>query len=48
MRLPALTFLAAPLCALLALPAAAAPTSITLDQAMAHPEWIGNPVEQAW
>ena len=48
MRLPALTFLAAPLCALLALPAAAAPTPITLDQAMAHPDWIGNPVEQAW
>ena len=54
MRLPALTFLAAPLCALIALPttAAAAPTStptpISLDQAMAHPDWIGNPVEQAW
>jgi dipeptidyl aminopeptidase/acylaminoacyl peptidase len=48
MRLPALTFLAAPLCALLALPTAAAPTPITLDQAMAHPDWIGNPVEAAW
>lgn len=48
MRLPALTFLAAPLCAMLALPAAAAPTPITLDQAMAHPDWIGNPVEAAW
>ena len=44
MRLPVLTFLAA----LSALPAAAAPTPITLDQAMAHPDWIGNPVEQAW
>jgi len=50
MRLPALTFLAAPLCALIALPAGAAPTPtpISLDQAMAHPDWIGNPVEQAW
>src|SRR5690349_7227679 len=47
MRLPALTFLAA-LAALSALPAAAAPTPITLDQAMAHPDWIGNPAEQAW
>jgi hypothetical protein len=44
MRLPALTFLAA----LIALPAAAAPTPITLDQAMAHPDWIGNPAEAAW
>jgi dipeptidyl aminopeptidase/acylaminoacyl peptidase len=39
--------------ALLALPATAAPhgapgTSISLDQAMAHPDWIGNPVEAAW
>ncbi len=45
MRLPALTFLAA---AASALPAAAAPTPITLDQAMAHPDWIGNPAEAAW
>jgi dipeptidyl aminopeptidase/acylaminoacyl peptidase len=49
MRLPAsaaastLAFLAA----LLALPATAA-TPVTLDQAMAHPDWIGNPVETAW
>ncbi|WP_143745723.1 S9 family peptidase [Massilia sp. KIM] len=35
------------LAALLALPAAAS-TPITLDQAMAHPDWIGNPVEAAW
>jgi dipeptidyl aminopeptidase/acylaminoacyl peptidase len=48
MRLPALTFLAAPLCALLVLPAAAAPTPISLEQAMAHPDWIGNPAEAAW
>ncbi|MGX4641599.1 prolyl oligopeptidase family serine peptidase [Massilia sp. SYSU DXS3249] len=47
MRLPALTFLGV-LTALASLPAAAAPTPITLDQAMAHPDWIGNPVEQAW
>jgi dipeptidyl aminopeptidase/acylaminoacyl peptidase len=43
MRLPALTILAA----LLALPAAAS-TSVTLDQAMANPDWIGTPVEAAW
>jgi len=29
------------------LPATAA-TPITLDQAMAHPDWIGTPVESAW
>lgn len=28
--------------------AAQAPTPITLDQAMADPDWIGPPVEQAW
>ncbi|NGZ82788.1 S9 family peptidase [Duganella aceris] len=28
--------------------AAAIPTPITLDQAMANPDWIGNPVEAAW
>ncbi len=28
--------------------ASAAPTPITLDQAMANPDWIGNPVESAW
>ena len=43
MRLPALTVLAA----LLALPAAAS-TPITLDQAMANPDWIGPAVESAW
>ncbi|OFA00003.1 S9 family peptidase [Duganella phyllosphaerae] len=26
----------------------AAPTPITLDQAMANPDWIGTPVESAW
>jgi dipeptidyl aminopeptidase/acylaminoacyl peptidase len=44
MRLPALTLLAA----FIALPATAAPTPITLDQAMANPDWIGTPAEQAW
>ncbi|GAB3456215.1 S9 family peptidase [Massilia terrae] len=44
MRLPALTILAA---LATALPAAAS-TPITLDQAMANPDWIGNPVEAAW
>jgi dipeptidyl aminopeptidase/acylaminoacyl peptidase len=43
MRLPALTILAA----LVALPAVAS-TPITLDQAMASPDWIGSPVESAW
>ena len=43
MRFPALTVLAA----LTALPAVAS-TPITLDQAMADPDWIGNPIEQAW
>lgn len=51
MRLPALTApaaaLAAALAALLALPAHAS-TPISLDQAMANPDWIGNPVEAAW
>ncbi len=28
--------------------AVCAQTPITLDQAMAHPDWIGTPVEQAW
>ncbi|WP_179676214.1 S9 family peptidase [Duganella sp. 1224] len=32
----------------LAASASAAPTPITLDQAMANPDWIGNPVESAW
>jgi dipeptidyl aminopeptidase/acylaminoacyl peptidase len=50
MRLPALTLLTA----LTALPAFAAPpvpapaTPISLDQAMANPDWIGTPAEQAW
>ncbi|WP_211172499.1 S9 family peptidase [Massilia forsythiae] len=43
MRLPTLTVLAA----VLALPAFAS-TPITLDQAMANPDWIGTPVEAAW
>jgi dipeptidyl aminopeptidase/acylaminoacyl peptidase len=43
-----LPFLAATLCATLAPTAGAAPTPITLEQAMAHPDWIGNPVEAAW
>ena len=30
------------------LPAAGAQTPITLDQAMAHPDWIGPPVESPW
>ena len=46
MRLPALTIFAA--FAALPAAAAAAPTPVTLDQAMAHPDWIGNPAEQAW
>lgn len=46
MRTPALTIFAAHL-ALFALPAAAS-TPITLDQAMAHPDWIGTPTETAW
>jgi len=28
--------------------AATSPTPITLDQAMANPDWIGTPVESAW
>jgi dipeptidyl aminopeptidase/acylaminoacyl peptidase len=46
MRLPVLTVLAT----LLALPAAAATaaTPVTLDQAMANPDWIGPAVEAAW
>jgi dipeptidyl aminopeptidase/acylaminoacyl peptidase len=43
MRLPTFAVLAA----LLALPAAAS-TPVTLDQAMANPDWIGTPVEAAW
>jgi len=34
--------------ALLAASPAFAQTPITLDQAMAHPDWIGPPVESAW
>jgi dipeptidyl aminopeptidase/acylaminoacyl peptidase len=47
MRTLAYTALGAALCAALAIPAAAQ-TPITLDQTMAHPDWIGNPVETAW
>ena len=43
MRILALPLLAA----LWAIPAAAV-TPISLDQAMAHPDWIGTPVETAW
>ncbi|MFL6656517.1 MAG: DPP IV N-terminal domain-containing protein, partial [Massilia sp.] len=43
MRLSALPLLAA----IWALPAFAV-TPVTLDQAMAHPDWIGTPVETAW
>jgi dipeptidyl aminopeptidase/acylaminoacyl peptidase len=45
MRFPALPLLAA----LWAFPVAAmAVTPVTLDQAMAHPDWIGTPAETAW
>lgn len=45
---PMMRFSALPvLAALLALPAAAS-TPISLDQAMANPDWIGTPVEAAW
>ena len=49
MRLPALPLLSA----LIALSASAAtvtpaPAPLTLDQAMANPDWIGTPAEQAW
>lgn len=47
MRTQALTILAALSSLAAALPAAAS-TPITLDQAMAHPDWIGTPVESAW
>jgi dipeptidyl aminopeptidase/acylaminoacyl peptidase len=46
MRTPVSASLAV-LAALLALPVAAS-TPVTLDQAMAHPDWIGTPVESAW
>ena len=49
--LPFSTTLAASFAALTTLAAHAAnaaPTPITLDQAMANPDWIGNPVESAW
>lgn len=57
MRIPASASASAiaVLAALLALPGAAATgaiaatsTPVTLDQAMANPDWIGNPVETAW
>ncbi|MBP6534273.1 MAG: hypothetical protein KA218_04380, partial [Arenimonas sp.] len=28
--------------------ASLAQTPISLDQAMAHPDWIGTPIESAW
>ena len=40
--------LAFALLAACAAPALANDTPLTLDQAMAHPDWIGPPVEQAW
>ncbi|MCS0590443.1 prolyl oligopeptidase family serine peptidase [Massilia norwichensis] len=52
MRIPlpasALTVLAAVLAAAISATPATAATPVTLDQAMAHPDWIGNPVEAAW
>ncbi|MBW8366636.1 MAG: DPP IV N-terminal domain-containing protein, partial [Arenimonas sp.] len=42
-RLTVLALLAA-----CAAPALAQDTPLTLDQAMAHPDWIGPPVESAW
>ena len=42
-RLTVLALLAA-----CAAPALAQDTPLTLDQAMAHPDWIGSPVEAAW
>src|SRR5690606_29850127 len=35
-------------CALAQTPGSTGPTPITLDQAMADPDWIGPPVEAAW
>lgn len=43
-----LPLLAATLAGSLAASAGATPSPITLDQAMANPDWIGNPVEAAW
>ena len=40
--------LALALLAACAAPALANDSPLTLDQAMAHPDWIGPPVEQAW
>ena len=52
MRIPlpasALTVLAAVLAAAVSATPATAATPVTLDQAMAHPDWIGTPVEAAW
>ncbi|MFC5550892.1 prolyl oligopeptidase family serine peptidase [Massilia aerilata] len=47
MRLPLSASALTVLAALLAAPVLAA-TPVTLDQAMAHPDWIGTPVEAAW
>ncbi|HZH43523.1 MAG TPA: prolyl oligopeptidase family serine peptidase [Lysobacter sp.] len=46
-RIPA-RLLALALLACAAGASAQTPTTITLDQAMADPDWIGTPVEQAW
>ena len=43
-----LSLLAAALPAAHAAPSTTAPTPISLDQAMADPDWIGTPVETAW
>ena len=48
MHRTALTCLAALLLAATAHAQTLDPTPITLDQAMADPDWIGPPVEQAW
>jgi len=43
------TLIASTMAAAIAAPApTTAPTPITLDQAMANPDWIGTPVETAW
>ena len=46
--LPLLPLLLSLLPAAHAAPSTSAPTPITLDQAMADPDWIGTPVEAAW
>ncbi|MBA2237686.1 MAG: prolyl oligopeptidase family serine peptidase [Lysobacter sp.] len=44
----AIPTLAAAPAAIAQAPVAATPPSLTLEQAMADPDWIGPPVEQAW